>query len=88
MNSQEFESPQSGKKTGVLCVFQGVYFHVRKDAINEERNLINPNVLKPISRLGGISYSRVKHGIEIPRPDFNKESDAVEQLLKARQHQE
>jgi hypothetical protein len=28
--------------------------------------------LKPISRLGGITYGRVIHGFEIPRPIFKQ----------------
>ena len=28
-------------------------------------------VLKPISRLGGITYSRVTEGFELPRPNYD-----------------
>ena len=31
-----------GKKTGVLAVIEGIRFWVREDAINEDRNLIDP----------------------------------------------
>lgn len=45
MNFQEFESKATpGKKTGVLAVLEGVRFWVREDAINEDRNLIDPAV--------------------------------------------
>ncbi|KAJ5433745.1 FMN-binding split barrel-related protein [Penicillium cf. griseofulvum] len=47
-----------------------VRFWVRDDAINEERNVVDLKVLKPISRLGGISYGRTTEAIEIPRPQF------------------
>jgi hypothetical protein len=30
-------------------------------------------VLRPISRLGGITYGRTIEGFELPRPDFNKD---------------
>ncbi|PIA99261.1 hypotheticalsprotein [Cercospora beticola] len=73
MNTQEFESRATpGKKTGVLAVVEGVRFWAREDAINEERNLIDPNVLRPIARLGGITYARVLEGIELPRPDWEE----------------
>ncbi|SMQ54564.1 unnamed protein product [Zymoseptoria tritici ST99CH_1A5] len=73
MNTQEFESrATAGKKTGVLAVIEGVRFWAREDAINEEKNLIDPAVLRPIARLGGITYSRVLSGIEIPRPDWEE----------------
>ena len=63
------------KKTGVLAVIEGVRFWVREDAINEERNLIDPAVLKPVARLGGISYARVTDGFEIPRPVLKQEME-------------
>lgn len=71
MSTQEFESRATpGKKTGVLAIVEGVRFWVREDAINEEKNIIDPAVLKPMSRLGGIMYGRTTEGVEIPRPDF------------------
>lgn len=74
MNTQEFESRVTpGKKTGVLALIEGVRFWVREDAINEDRNLIDPAVLKPVARLGGITYARVVDGFEIPRPVMQKE---------------
>lgn len=45
METREFESRATpGKKTGVLAIIEGVRFWVRDDAINEERNLIDPAV--------------------------------------------
>ena len=71
VETKEFESRQTpGKKTGVLAIIEGVRFWVRDDAINEERSVIDLKVLKPISRLGGISYGRTTDAIEIPRPQF------------------
>ncbi len=37
-------------------------------------------ILRPMSRLGGITYGRLLEGIEIPRPDwdeFKPEADAA-----------
>jgi flavin reductase (DIM6/NTAB) family NADH-FMN oxidoreductase RutF len=76
VSTQEFESRNPatpGKKTGVLAVVEGVRFWVREDAINEERNLIDPKVLKPVARLGGITYGRVVDGFEIVRPVLKDE---------------
>lgn len=71
---QEFESKVTpGKKTGVLALIEGVRFWAREDAINEDHSLIDPNVLKPIARLGGITYARVQEGFEIPRPVMKEE---------------
>ncbi|KAL9095010.1 MAG: hypothetical protein Q9165_002612 [Trypethelium subeluteriae] len=45
METREFESRATpGKKTGVLAIIEGVRFWAREDAINEDRNLIDPAV--------------------------------------------
>jgi len=83
MNTQEFESRATpGKKTGVLAVVEGVRFWAREDAINEDRNLIDPAILKPVARLGGITYSRITEGFEIPRPDWEENKELVDKLAK------
>jgi hypothetical protein len=53
-----------------LAIIEGVRFWVRDDAINDDKSVIDLKVLKPISRLGGISYGRTTDAIEIPRPNF------------------
>lgn len=73
MDTKEFESPATGKKTGVLAIIQGVRFHVREDAINEDLNTIDPEILRPMSRLGGIMYGRTLDAVELPRPDFDEQ---------------
>jgi flavin reductase (DIM6/NTAB) family NADH-FMN oxidoreductase RutF len=78
LHHHEWESPSTGKKTGTLCILQGVNFHIREDALNEAKNMIDPDVLRPVSRLGGISYGRTTSGYELPRPDFKTESEKEE----------
>lgn len=68
----EWTSPASGKATGVTCLFQGINFWVREDVLNEEGSIIDPAKLKPVSRLGGITYGRTTEGFELPRPDWEK----------------
>ena len=44
-STREFESRATpGKKTGVLAIIEGTRFWVREDAINAERNIIDPAV--------------------------------------------
>ena len=86
-STTEFESRATpGKKTGVLAIIEGVRFWVREDAINEDKNIIDPGVLRPISRLGGITYGRTVEVLELPRPDFEKKKKEGETdgLLKAK----
>jgi Conserved protein/domain typically associated with flavoprotein oxygenases, DIM6/NTAB family len=71
LESKEFESRTTpGKKTGVLMVIEATRFWVREDAINESKDVVDLDVLKPISRLGGVTYGRTTEVIEIPRPKF------------------
>ena len=43
--TKEWESRATpGKKTGVLAIIEGTRFWVREDAINEDRNLVDPAV--------------------------------------------
>jgi len=85
VSTREFESRATpGKKTGVLAVVEGVRFWVREDATNKERSLIDPAVLRPVARLGGITYGRLTEGVELLRPEYDdltKVEDA-EDLVK------
>lgn len=73
VETKEFDSRAvPGKKSSVLAIIEGVQFWAREDAINEEKNLIDLEVLRPVSRFGGISYGRTTNVFEIPRPDFNE----------------
>jgi len=85
METKEFESRATpGKKTGVLAIIEGTRFWVREDAINADRNIIDPAILRPMSRLGGITYGRTTEGLELPRPDFDEATkpEEVKSLIK------
>lgn len=74
VSSHEWTSKNAatpGKKTGVSVFLEGVNFWVREDAIDEQGILIDPAVLKPISRLGGITYGRTTQAFELLRPDYD-----------------
>ncbi|KAL9601494.1 MAG: hypothetical protein Q9219_002446 [cf. Caloplaca sp. 3 TL-2023] len=86
-STQEFESRATpGKKTGVLAIIEGLRFWVRDDALNGDRNLIDPAILRPMSRLGGIMYGRTIQGCELPRPDYaeKQEQKETDGLIKAK----
>ncbi|KAH8805367.1 hypothetical protein F5884DRAFT_754937 [Xylogone sp. PMI_703] len=86
MNLMEFESKKNpGKKQGAMVVVEGVNFWVREDALND-KGTIDPDVLRPVSRLGGMRYGRLTESLEILRPVFEKdlEQDDLERLLSAK----
>ena len=39
-------------------------------------------ILRPISRLGGITYGRLTEAFEIPRPDWEKDVQARDEAKK------
>ncbi|KAG6142270.1 hypothetical protein E4U28_002731 [Claviceps purpurea] len=53
-----------------MVVLEGVRFWVRGDGIDEERSMVDPAILQPIGRMGGITYSRTNEAFELPRPKF------------------
>lgn len=73
VETKEFDSRAvPGKKSGVLAIIEGVQFWAREDAINDERSLIDLEVLRPVSRFGGIMYGRTTQPFEIARLDYSK----------------
>lgn len=75
-----------GTKSGTLLILEGTRFWVREDALNEEKNLVDPAVLKPVSRLGGITYGRLTEAYEITRKDFEKDVGGLDGVEKAIEH--
>lgn len=78
VHTHEWKSKVSGKVTGNLFIVEGVKFHAREDVINENLDVIDIAKLKPVSRLGGITYGRVTQGFELPRAVFAAESEKPE----------
>lgn len=71
VETKEFESRvKPGKKTGVLAIIEGTRFWVREDAVDDEESLVDLDVLRPISRLGGMKYGRTTEVVELERPNF------------------
>ena len=74
-----------GRHSGSLVILEGVRFWVRGDALNDDKNLVDPAVLRPMSRLGGITYARVTDAIELPRPTFAGDVGGQEGYERVRQ---
>ncbi|KAF4441883.1 conserved domain typically associated with flavo oxygenase DIM6 NTAB family [Fusarium albosuccineum] len=85
---KEYESrARPGNKSGAVAIFEGTRFWVREDALNEEKNLVDPQVLRPVARLGGITYARLTEAFEIPRTDFQKDVGGLEGVEKIKNKQ-
>lgn len=61
------------RTSGVTVIVEGVKFHIREDVADEGLTLIDIGKLKPVSRLGGISYGRTNEIFELNRPDFKRD---------------
>ncbi|KAI1822692.1 FMN-binding split barrel [Xylaria intraflava] len=71
---REFESRVTpGQKSACVVTVEAQRFWVREDALNEEKSLISFDALRPMSRLGGISYGRIVQAMELPRPVFERD---------------
>jgi len=75
--SHEWTSRTSGRKTGTTAIVEGVRFHVREDALTEN-GALDPAVLRPVSRLGGVSYGRTTEAYDLPRPRWADEKEKPE----------
>jgi len=52
--------------------------------LNEDGSQIDPAILRPMARLGGITYSRVVDGMELLRPEYDQmmTSEDAQKLAK------
>lgn len=60
-----------GKHTTTICLVEILRVHVKPEVFDEERGVIDPTKLKPISRLGGINYASLGNVFKIPRPSVS-----------------
>lgn len=70
-----------GKPAGGLALIEAKRFWVREDALNDARDEIKLDVMRPLVQLGGISYGRVGETFELPRPKLQDELDNEENGL-------
>ncbi|TFY59011.1 hypothetical protein EVJ58_g6048 [Rhodofomes roseus] len=73
--------PESGAHTTTLILGHVKYIHVRKDILNERGN-VDPAKLKPVGRMGDISYSRVGEGFRIARPVWANEQETIKKAIE------
>ncbi|KAF9266553.1 hypothetical protein L218DRAFT_956329 [Marasmius fiardii PR-910] len=67
--------------TSYLILGTVKFIHVRKDVLNPNRDVADPEKLKPIARIGDISYTRVTEAFRLPRFDWQKEAPNIQHLL-------
>lgn len=84
VEKREFTSKRDPTKvTATMFTVEGVQFWAREDALDEERGVLEMEKLRPVSRLGGITYARVTDMFELPRLAWETDLSAEEKQLVA-----
>ncbi|KAK9452793.1 hypothetical protein V1511DRAFT_507005 [Dipodascopsis uninucleata] len=78
VETREWTSRVSNKPTGLLCVIEGVNFHIREDVLSDDFTVIKPELLKPVGRLGGSEYLRTTTSFELGRLAWKREKNKPE----------
>lgn len=73
--------PTSRKVTATLILGLVKCIHVRNDVLNE-RGVVDYAKLKPVGRLGDISYARVGDAFRLPRLAWKLEGEKIGEFLK------
>lgn len=84
IDKREFTSRRGGpddEVTATMFTVEGVHFWAREDALNTEKSAFEVDKLRPVSRLGGISYTRVTDMYELPRRAWTDLSAEEKQLV-------
>ncbi|CRG83569.1 hypothetical protein PISL3812_00922 [Talaromyces islandicus] len=83
---REFTSRRGDPDQAAATIFivEGVHFWAREDALNAEKNVFEIDKLRPVSRLGGITYTRITDMFELPRRAWTDLSAEEKQLVADR----
>jgi flavin reductase (DIM6/NTAB) family NADH-FMN oxidoreductase RutF len=84
-SQQEILSSKTGMRSAMLVLVEVVQWHVRADAIDERRESVNIEKLRPMWRAGGITYGNAMSGFELPRPErwgLVSQREGVEKFVK------
>lgn len=61
--------------------------HVRRSVMHEDGGTVDPGKLRPVSRLGGVTYGRLAEGFDVPRVSWGgvkEEYARLESVSKSR----
>ena len=78
MQGIDIIDPKDNTLSSTLILGTVKCIHVRKDVLNE-RGIVDPTKLKPIARLGDISYGSLSGGFRVPSKAWTPE---VEEEIK------
>ncbi|KAF9003301.1 hypothetical protein BDQ17DRAFT_1425270 [Cyathus striatus] len=62
------------------------YVHVRNDVLHSEKGVVDPARMKPVSRMGGVTYARSLQGFDLSRSRWEDIKDDVENALEEKKN--
>lgn len=85
-SSQDISLETSGPPKATLVVGLIKRVHVREACLREDGLALDPAKLRPIARLGGLSYARLAEGFDLPRPSWKTAQGPYELIQKRQGH--
>ncbi|KAJ7868630.1 hypothetical protein B0H14DRAFT_312598 [Mycena olivaceomarginata] len=73
----------AGEVTSNLILGTVTRIHIRNAVLNEEKGVVDTAKLRPIGRLSGNSYVKIKDGFQIPQPTWAQDKEEIEEKLKS-----
>ncbi|KAH9477470.1 hypothetical protein JR316_0009686 [Psilocybe cubensis] len=67
LDTVQIRNPATNVIASTLVVASVKYIHMRNDVLDPVRGIPDPGKLKPVAKMGGISYARVSEGFTLPR---------------------
>lgn len=86
----DIEHPTTGKKGNTLILGHVKKIHVRNDVLLDRHSvahpgdivkLVDPAKLRPVARLGDISYSGLGPLYRLPRPDWKADKEKIAEAV-------
>ncbi|KAJ7636866.1 hypothetical protein FB45DRAFT_907543 [Roridomyces roridus] len=78
LQNVEIKDPDSGAVKANMILGTIKYIHIRNAVMNERGNGVDPAKLKPIGRLGGITYAKLGDNFRIPRLSWAEFGEEVQ----------
>ncbi|TFK37153.1 hypothetical protein BDQ12DRAFT_205451 [Crucibulum laeve] len=72
--------PVTGKTNNTLILGLVKYIHVRNDVLNG-RGVADPGRLKPVARIGGISYAKISEGYQLGRELWEQTGEDIQKAV-------
>ncbi|KAJ3561432.1 hypothetical protein NP233_g10195 [Leucocoprinus birnbaumii] len=82
LKTVDIVEPNSLRATSTLVLGLVKHFHIRKDILDPVHGLPDPGKLKPVARMGNVTFTGVSEGYQIPRPSWANEKDRIKEALR------